>query len=85
MKLSAERTFVKDAKILIGEIFAETGQTAAETSAAKISIGHPSTRVSYDRKALDALCMSDDDAARLLTPHRKETEVPGSLTIRGKK
>ena len=42
----------------------------------------PGVTISYDAKALDALCASDDQLKRLLWPHRSEKERPGSLTIR---
>ena len=40
-----------------------------------------SERVTYDRKALDALSASDATLAGILTPHRKVTVVPPSLRV----
>ena len=70
------------AKIIITEIMQETGQMKAITPAGTAQFTSDSVRVSYDTKALDALRASDDTLARLLTPHRKETTVKGSLTIK---
>lgn len=72
------------AKERLGEIMAETGQTRYATQAGKVAITAPSVSVSYDRKALDALCASDDDLARKLQPHRKETERPGTMRVSAK-
>lgn len=63
-------------------IMAETGITTYRTPAGDAYIPAPSTRVTYDTKALDALCASSPELARVLSPHRRETSVPGSLTIR---
>ena len=69
------------AKKLIGDVMAETAQAAYTTKAGKASITAPSTSVSYDAKALDALCASSEAAARLLEPHRKTTERAGTMRI----
>ena len=75
-------TAIKDAaKKLIGDIMAETAQTAYSTKAGRVSITAPSVSVSYDTKALDALAASNDDYARLLAPHRKQTERAGTMRI----
>lgn len=79
-------TAVKDAaKKLISDVMAETGQVSYTTKAGKVSVSAPSQRVSYDTKALDALMASSDDIARLLAPHRKVSEVAGTLRITGAK
>jgi hypothetical protein len=70
------------AKETITEIMHETGQVKAITPAGTAAFTSDSVRVSYDTKALDALIASDDGLSRLLTPHRKETAVKGSLTIK---
>lgn len=70
------------AKALISEIMAETGELSITTPAGKAMVTAPSQRVSYDWKALDALIASSEDLARILSPHRKVTQVAGSLTIR---
>ena len=71
-----------DAKGLIGEIFSETGQADAVTSAGKVAIAKPSVTVSYDGKALDILCQADPDLALKLFAHRRETMRAGGLVIR---
>ena len=38
--------------------------------------------VTYDAAALDALCASSDEVARLLRPHRKVSQRKGAFTIR---
>ena len=70
------------AKQIVTEIMQETGQVKAITPAGTAQFTADSVRVSYDTKAIDALVASDDGLARLLTPHRKETAVKGSLTIK---
>ena len=70
------------AKQIVTEIMQETGQVKAITPAGTAQFTADSVRVSYDTKALDALCASDGLVARLLNPHRKETAVKGSLTIK---
>jgi hypothetical protein len=70
------------AKQIVVEIMQETGQVKAITAAGTAQFTAASARASYDTKALDALCASDDNVARLLLPHRKETQVAGSLTIK---
>jgi len=75
-------TAVKDAaKKLISDVMAETGSTAYSTKAGKVSITAPSTSVTYDAKALDALAASSDEVARLLAPHRKVSERAGTMRI----
>lgn len=69
------------AKKLISDVMAETAQTAYSTKAGKVSITAPSTSVSYDAKALDALTASSDEYARLLQPHRKVSERAGTMRI----
>lgn len=71
-----------EARSLIGEIFVETGQDKATTPAGKAYVTSPGVSVRYDSKALDALCASDDGIARLLEPHRTESQRAGTLTIR---
>lgn len=70
------------AKRITGEIMTETGQTKANTPAGMAYFAADSVTVSYDAKALDALCKSNEALARVLAPHRKETTRAGSLTIK---
>ena len=74
-----------EAKSIVFEIFAETGQTDAVTSAGKVAIGAPSVSISYDAKAIDILLRDDADLAMRLSPYRKVTERAGSLRITAKK
>ncbi len=72
------------AKDVLAEVIAATGKSDFDSDVARCYISKPSVSVSYDRKALDALCQSNEQIARWLAPHRKETERPGTLTIRRK-
>ena len=74
-----------EAKALIAEIFAETGQADATTSVGKVSIAKPSVTVSYDGRALDILCKADADLALKLFVHRKEAQRAGAMRITGAK
>ncbi len=71
-----------DAKLLIGEIFAETGSTEATTPAGRVIITKPGFTITYDAHGLDALAGNDDELAGLLAPFRRQTERAGTLTIR---
>jgi hypothetical protein len=71
-----------DAKALIGEIFSETGQADAVTSAGKVTISKPTPVISYDAKAIDILCKADSDLALKLFAYRRETMRAGGLVIR---
>lgn len=71
-----------EARRVLDGVMAETGCTTYRTPSGDAYIPAPSTRVTYDTKALDALCASSPELARVLAPHRRETSVPGSLTIR---
>lgn len=71
-----------EARRVLDGIMAETGQTTYKTPSGDAYVPAPSTRVTYDARALDALCASSPELARVLAPHRKETSVPGSLVIR---
>jgi hypothetical protein len=64
-------------------IILETGQTKWATRSGTAQITAPSQRISYDAKALDALCKSNADIERILAPHRKVSETAGTLSIRG--
>lgn len=70
------------AKRLIEEISIETGQLEWKTEEGQVTYPKPSVSVSYDRKALDALCASDPELKAKLWPHRRETEKAGSMTIK---
>ena len=83
--IDALRSIQSEIKDEIGAIFVETGQTSAETSAARLTISSPGVSVRYDAKALDVLRQADPALAAILAPHRTETERAGVLTIRGKK
>jgi protoporphyrinogen oxidase len=70
------------AKQIVTEIMMETGQTKASTPAGTAQFTADSIRVTWDGKALDALCASSPAVAELLSPHRTEKVQPGSLTIK---
>lgn len=72
----------KAAKDLIAEIFIETGQTEAKSSAGRAYVTAASASASYDTKALDALAKSSAELAAILAPHRTIRERAGTLTIR---
>lgn len=69
------------AKEMIAEIIIETGETRLTTKSGIASIIKPSLRIEYDWKKLDELCADNNELANLLLPHRKVTEVAGSLRI----
>lgn len=71
-----------EAKTLLSDIIAETGRTTWKFDEGSAYLPAPGVTVTYDAKALDALCASDDNLRRILWPHRQERERPGSLTIR---
>lgn len=70
------------AKNRINEIITETGCLSWKTVHGLAYIPAAGVTVTYDAKALDALCASSPEIAALLRPHRIEKERPGSLTIR---
>lgn len=80
---AAMKTVQDAAKAAIGDLIAETGCERWDTEAGIAVLTSPSVRVTWDGKALDALCASNDDLARLLTPHRREAMVAGSVTVKG--
>lgn len=70
------------AKQMMTEIITETGRMSWKTPSGSAYIPAASVTVTYDAKALDALCASSPELAAILRPHRLEKERPGSLTIR---
>ncbi len=71
-----------EAKAQLTDIITETGVMSWKTAAGMVYIPAAAKIVSYDAKALDALCASSPELDRILRPHRSEKERPGSLTIR---
>jgi hypothetical protein len=71
-----------EAKAVLTDIMVETGVTSFKTAAGMAYVPAPGVTISYDAKALDALCASSDEIKRLLWTHRQERERPGSLTVR---
>ena len=71
-----------EAKAVLTDIMTETGILSFMTAAGHAYVPSPGVTISYDTKALDALCASNDEIKRLLWPHRSEKERPGSLTVR---
>lgn len=74
----------KEVRSGIAAVIAETGVTSWDTEAGTVIVTAPSVRVSYDSRALEVLMRADADIAMKLFPYRKETNVAGSMTIRGK-
>lgn len=70
------------AKVMMTEIITETGRMNWKTPSGSAYIPAAGVTVTYDAKALDALCASSAELAAILRPHRLERERPGSLTIR---
>lgn len=70
------------AKQMMTEIITETGRMSWKTTSGSAYIPAAGVTVTYDAKALDALCASSPELAAILHPHRMEKERPGSLTIR---
>lgn len=79
---SIAEMYRKQAKAMITEVMEETACTDYKTAEGRAYVISPSQRVSYDAKALDVLCTASPDIASLLWPHRKESEVAGTLTIK---
>jgi hypothetical protein len=71
----------EDARRRLSDLIEQTGRTTWETAAGKASVTAPSTTVSYDARALDALAASSPEIAAILAPHRKVTERAGTLRI----
>lgn len=62
-----------------------TGGDPVMRPLATVKFAPLSERVTYDRRALDALAASDATLAGILTPHRKVTVVPPSLRVEWRK
>lgn len=80
---TAMKTVQDAAKAAIGDLIAETGRERWETEAGTAVLTSPSVRMTWDSKALDALCKSSSQVDAMLAPHRRETMVAGSVTIKG--
>lgn len=80
-KIDAFKEVQEAAKKLLEEIIIETGQSDWKTKAGNCKLTNSYTRVNWDSEALDSLCANDDNLARILTPHRKESEIAGTLRI----
>lgn len=72
----------KKAKDALAEIMVETGREKWETPAGAVQVSRSSVRTTWDTKALDTLIGDDPALASRLLPHRHETHVAGSMTIR---
>lgn len=75
------QTVADAAKGLMSEIIAETGVTKWATRAGGAQVTAPSVTITYDAKALDALCASSPELAAVLSPHRRVSERAGSLRV----
>lgn len=71
-----------EAKNQLAQIIEETGVMSWKTASGSAYVPAAGVTVSYDAKALDALCASSTELASILRPHRIEKERAGSLTIR---
>ena len=71
------------ARGIIAEAIAATGRDKWDCPSGRAYVPAPGVTVSYDAKALDALCKSSPELAAMLSPHRAERERPGSLTVKG--
>ena len=80
--ITALQAVQAEAKLLITEIFTETGNTEAVTKAGRCYVTNASRVVTYDAKGIDALAANDDELAAILEPFRRVTERAGVLTIR---
>jgi hypothetical protein len=60
----------------------ETGQVKAITPAGTAQFTADAERVTWDSDALQHLCDSSTELARILLPHRKITPVAGGITIK---
>ena len=80
--ITALQAVQADAKLLLGEIMVETGETNVTTKAGKAYVTSASGVVTYDAKGIDALAANDDELAAILEPFRRVTERAGTLTIR---
>ena len=79
--MDAYSAIADEAKKLIADVMAETGETAYSTQAGKVSITAASTSISYDAKAIDILLRDDADLAMRLAPYRKESQRAGTMRI----
>lgn len=72
-----------EARGIIAEAIAATGRDKWDCPSGRAYVPAPGVTVSYDAKALDAICKSSPELAAILAPHRTERERPGSLTVKG--
>ena len=80
--ISALEAVQAEAKLLISEIFLETGCTDVKTQSGRAYVSKPSVIVTYKAKDIDAACAEDTTLAEKLAPFRTVTERAGTLTIR---
>ena len=73
---------LNEVKSRLSDVMEETGEMEWSTESGKVYVSKPSVSVRYDTRALDALCESSDELARVLRPHRIVSERAGSMTIR---
>lgn len=71
------------ARAKLSEVMLVTGRSDWKVPAGRAYVPAAGVSVSYDAKALDALCASSPEIASILVPHRRETMRAGSLTIKG--
>lgn len=70
------------AKAVVTEIMQETGQLKAVMPSGTALFTEAGVRTTWDNKALNALCASNDELERILSPHRKVALTASTLVIR---
>lgn len=71
------------AKDIATQIMYDTNQLKVTTPSGTAMFTKPSVRMTWDNNALAALCASDDELNRILSPHCKPTPVASTLVIKG--
>lgn len=75
----------QEAKRTLTDLLEETGQRKIATEAGAAEMQPASTSATYDTRALDALCASNEALAKILRPHRVERQRPAALRVTVKK
>ena len=70
------------AKAVVTEIMQETGQLKAVMPSGTALFTEAGVRTTWDNKALNVLCTSNDELERILSPHRKVALTASTLVIR---
>ncbi len=78
-------TLADSARARILEVMEEAGVDTYTVSTGKVTSTKPSTRTSFDVKALEVLMGGNAKLAEMLSPYRKVTQVPGGIKISANK